>query len=368
MIARGSVARRLLVGQTLVLVGMTVSIVAAAVLIGPAVFDEHMRRAGHADQPDVLEHAEEAFYSAGSQALAVGLLVAIAGALVVTLATTRRLGGWLTSLSVGADRMSAGHYEEPVQLAGASPELERVATAFNGMAAEIQTTESRRRSLLTDVAHELRTPIATIDVTLEALEDGVLVPDAETYATLRAQSARLARLAADIRDVSAAEEGHPLRSVAEVATADLLNGAEQRWSRRYDDAQVTLSAYTQRNTLVCVDRARIDQVLDNLLANALRHTPPTGSVRIRAGRHKAMAVIEVVDDGEGIDAASLAHVMERFYRADPGRASVDGSGTGVGLAISRAIARSHDGDLVASSEGPGLGATFALMLPTFTKS
>lgn len=361
---RGSLPHRLLLGQGLLVMGMALSIILAAVLIGPAVFDDHMRRAGHGDQPEVLEHAQEAFYSAGLQSIGVGLLVAAGGAFIVTVVTTQRLSRWLNALSRGAERVSAGHYEQPVALSNASPELERVADAFNGMAAQIETTESRRRSLLTDVAHELRTPIAAIDVTIEALEDGVMEPGDQTYATLRAQSARLARLASDIRDVSAAEEGRQAVNRGRINVRELVEASVIQWAPRFADAGVRLSCSVERDAEVDVDRARIGQVLDNLLANALRHTFRDGYVDVQTGVMDERVDITVVDDGEGIDADALPHVMERFYRGDPARSSVDGTGTGVGLAISRAIARAHGGDLKVVSPGLGHGATFTLALPS----
>ncbi len=360
---RGSIARRLLVGQSLVVLGMTVSIVVVAALVGPAVFNDHMRRAGHGGQPDVLEHAQEAFYSAGLQSIGVGLLVAAVGALLVSLVSTRRLGRWLDALSRGALRVSAGRYDQPVQLAGSSPELECVADAFNGMSAQIQTTEARRRTLLTDVAHELRTPIASIDVTLEALEDGVLVPGPDTYATLRAQSARLARLASDIRDVSAAEEGRLRLTTEATNSADLVKASARQWGPRFEEAGVTLRLDVATGA-IDADPARITQVLDNLLGNALHHTPAGGHVEFRSSVSRGLVAIEVVDDGEGIDPDALPHVMERFFRADPARSRADGSGTGVGLAIARGIARAHGGDLLAHSAGVGRGATFTLVLPS----
>lgn len=357
-------ARRLLVGQALVVLGMAVSIVVAALLVGPAVFNEHMRRAGHGDQPDVLEHAQEAFFSAGLQSIGVGLLVAALGALLVSVITTRRLGRWLDALSQGARRVSGGRYDQPVELGGTSPELERVADAFNGMSTQIQTTETRRRTLLTDVSHELRTPIAAIDVTLEALEDGVLTPGPESYATLRAQSSRLARLASDIRDVSAAEEGRLRLIVKAVSPARVVEGSAHHWRQRFEDAGVTLRHHPRTDITVAMDQRRIAQVLDNLLANALRHTPAGGNVELATLADNGDVVITVSDDGDGIELTALPHVMERFYRADPSRTRTDGSGTGVGLAIARAIARAHGGDLVARSDGPGSGATFSLTLPS----
>ncbi len=361
--ARGPLARRLMVGQSLVLAGMAVTIVVVAILVGPAVFDDHMRQAGHANQPDVLQHAQEAFFSAGLLSIGVGLLVAIAGALAVTSVTTARLGRWLTALKRGAERVSSGRYEQPVVLPRTSPELERVADAFNAMSAEIQNTEARRRTLLTDVAHEMRTPLAAIDITLEAVEDGLLSADAGTMATLRAQSRRLARLAEDIRDVSAAEEGHMLLDPGPVSTEALISDVAAQWQRPFREAGVALHMEVEDSVVVCVDEARVAQVLDNLLANALRHTDKGGHVRLTAAVSGSTAHVSVTDDGEGIDASALPHIMERFFRADPARTLREDSGTGVGLAISRAIARRHGGDLVADSAGLGRGATFTLSLP-----
>ncbi len=362
---KGSLARRLMVGQSFVVLGMTMSIVVAAFLIGPAVFDDHMRQAGHGNQPDVLEHAQEAFFSAGLQSIGVGLLVAAVGALAVSLVTTRRLGRWLNALTGGASRVSAGHYDEPVMLEGSSSELERVADAFNSMASQIETTESRRRTLLTDVAHELRTPIAAMDVTLEALEDGVLAPGMDAYATLRSQSARLARLACDIRDVSAAEEGRQRLTPRLIATSELVDSCMQQWRHRCEEAAVTLNTPDGGpEVLVNVDPARVGQVFDNLLANALRHTEPGGHITVRTRALGGGVAIDVMDDGEGMSPEALLHVMERFYRADPARTHADGSGTGVGLAISQAIARAHGGDLTAFSEGLWRGSTLTLSLPS----
>lgn len=361
---RGSIARRLLVGQSLVVVGMTMSIVVAAALVGPAVFDDHMRRAGHGDQPEVLQHAQEAFVSAGLQSIGVGLLVAAVGALLVSVVSTRRLGRWLDALSSGAQHVSAGRYDRPVQLKGSSPELERVADAFNGMADQIRTTEARRRTLLTDVAHELRTPIAAIDVTLEALEDQVVLPGPDTYDTLRAQSSRLARLASDISDVSAAEEGRLLLLTETVSVAAVVEAAAVQWRPRFEEAGVVLTCSAATEMAIPLDRPRVGQVLDNLLANALRHTPAGGNVEVKCWVVDGFVVITVTDNGEGIESSALPHVMERFYRADPARSRADGSGTGVGLAIAKAIAQAHGGDLIASSDGLGCGAAFTLSLPS----
>lgn len=150
-----------------------------------------------------------------------------------------------------------------------------------------------------------------------------------------------------------------------VSPADVVEASVHLWLQRSEEAGVTLRHHAATDiAAIPMDRPRIGQVLDNLLANALRHTPVGGNVEISSSLVDGFVVITVTDDGEGIDAAALPHVMERFYRADPARNRADGSGTGVGLAIAKAIAHAHGGALMARSVGPGYGASFSLSLPS----
>jgi len=360
---RGTLAQRLLLAHALVIAAMTVTVVVAAAAVGPAVFDNHMRLAGHADQPAVLAHAQEAFRSAGLQAVAVGLAIGGLGALAVSAFVTRRLGLALGSLAEGAGRVARGDYSRPVDVPPGGRELASVAASFNAMAARLAATEATRRRLLTDLSHEMRTPIATIDVVLEGLDDGVLPADATTTATLRQQTARLARLASDIRDVSAAEEGRLALHPEPVPLADLLRAAAAAAAPAYQARGVRLEMGGVPDAVVAADRTRMGQVLDNLLRNAVQHTPPGGLVEVTAERADGGVRVCVRDNGAGIAADELPHVFERFYRGDTARRHDQGAGTGVGLAIARAIVEAHGGTLTAASDGPGRGAEFVVAWP-----
>lgn len=358
-----SISGRLLVAQVGVVAAMAVTVVGVAALIGPAAFDQHMMMAGHT-QPDVLLHAEEAFRSAGLTAIAAGLTMAGFLALAASVLVTRRIAAGLTALARGAERVAEGDYATSVTLPRADRELATVARSFNAMAARLADVEATRRRLLTDLSHELRTPLAAIDLVLEGVEDGVVPADATTLATLRAQTARLARLASDIRQVSAAEEGRLDLRPERVRVADLLAaavhtalpGCASRGVRPVvDDDDLP-------DVAVDVDRARIGQLLDNLLRNAVQHTPSGGTVTVWADAHAGLVRLGVRDTGSGIDPGDLPHVFERFYRG-AARRHDEGAGTGVGLAISRAIAAAHGGTLTAASDGPGLGSEFVLTLP-----
>jgi len=358
-----SLPGRLLVAQVVVVVAMALTMIGVAVAVGPRLFDEHLRQAGHGEQPETMAHAEEAFQAAGTSALVVGLLIAVGGAILVSLLLTSRLRSALAELTAAAQRIASGDYEHRVRDLEASAELAQLARNFNQMAARLAATEGTRRRLLTDLAHELRTPIATIEVALESLEDGVLDAGPDTIAMLRGQSERLARLTRDLREVSAAEEGQLDLALERTAVSALVDRAYVAAREEFARKQVELVAEpTATGLMVDVDPGRIGQVLANLLSNSLRHTPSGGRVTLAVRPLATTVRIEVADNGEGIAADHLPHVFERFYRADAARDREHG-GSGVGLAISQAIARAHGGGLSVVSAGVGRGATFTLELP-----
>jgi signal transduction histidine kinase len=359
-----TLGRRLLLAQGAVISAMALTMAGVAVLVGPPLFHAHMLEAGHVDPSPVVEHAELAFRNAGLISLGVGLGIAVLGALAVILLLNRRIGRSLTALTSAAEQVSGGDYDIRIAEPGVGSELSALAGAFNEMAARLQATEATRRRLLTDLAHEMRTPVATIDVCLEGLEDGILRLDETTIRTFREQTARLARLTEGIRDVSAAEEGRlDLRTVT-TSAHDVLEraylAAKEAFSRK--GVALTLRAPAADYPMLLVDPERIAQVLSNLLSNALRHTPPGGTVRLRTVTVDHIVQLLVEDDGEGIPLDALPHVFERFYRVDTARDRGHG-GTGVGLAISQAIAHAHHGKIDVASDGPGRGATFTLSLP-----
>lgn len=341
---------------------MAASMVATALLLGPRVFDDHFHEA-HAQGADLYGHAEEAFRSAGAASLAVGLLIAVLAASTVGVTVARRIGRALDAVADGASRVASGDYATPVTIRPSGRELDSVAATFNAMAAQIDATETARRRLLTDLSHEMRTPVAVIDVTLEALEDGVRVWDAEALAVLREQTGRLTRLAADLRDVSAAQEGRLEVSFAPVDLRDVTSHAAASARSAYAAASVHLATrLPEQEVLVEADRARLGQVLDNLLRNARQHTPPGGTVHLDLTLAPGHVTITVRDDGVGITPDALPHLFERFYRAGTERRD-ERPGTGVGLSISRALVEAHGGTLTAASDGPGTGARFDLTLP-----
>lgn len=358
-----TLAARLLAGQAVTITATAVTIVLTALVMGPPIFDDHLRRAGHGDQPLVVLHAAEAFRSAGLISLLVGLVMAGAGALGLGLFVSRRIAAPLRDCARAAARVAAGDYSAAVAVAHPTAEVAVVQRSLNDMAAQLARTEAVRARMLADLAHELRTPIASLRALLEAIEDGVSRPDGPTLAALREQTDRLERLARDVAEVSAAEQGHLNLRPTAMDVASWLDGVAvaARERARGTGVRLVLELAPGLATLHG-DPSRLTQALDNLLANAVRHTPAGGQVVLRATRGSAGLRLEVVDTGDGLAAEQLPHVFDRFYRTDAAR-DRDHGGVGIGLTISRAIVRAHGGDVTASSAGLGRGATFAVSLP-----
>ena len=358
-----SLASRLMIGQLIVLLAGALTITVLTVIIGPAVFHYHLLQTDLPVGSDELVHIERAYRDALALALGVGLVVSLLAAGLVTWNLARRLRQTLHGLTSAVDELSRGHYSTRVPSVGAGTELDSLAATLNDMAARLDAVEETRRQLLSDLAHELRTPIATLSAHHEAMADGVIEPEA-AMPILASQTMRLSRLADDISEVSRAEEGQLPVQLHPLTVDDLLESILPAWDERFETAGVALRRETAlpHSVTIHADPDRLAQVLGNLLSNALRHTSPGGTVTVSAATHGSTVEITVADDGEGFTNEDRSRLFERFFRADSSRTR-DNSGSGIGLTISRALVDAHGGTVAAASEGPGRGATFTIRLP-----
>jgi two-component system, OmpR family, sensor histidine kinase BaeS len=358
-------AGRLLLAQALVLMAGALTAWLVATIVGPSVFHQHLARSNVGSTSAQILHTERAFRSASAISLSLALLAALVAALAVSVYMTRRIGRSVATIATAASDVAGGHYDVRVPGPGLGPEFDALALGFNQMAGRLGSVEATRRRLLADLGHEMRTPVATLDAYLEALEDGVATLDPETAALLRAQTGRLARLSEDISSVSRAEEGQVRLDLQQVQLELVVDAAVDSFAEAFNAKGVSLLTHVSAPLPdVRMDRDRIGQVLGNVLDNALRHTPAGGTVTISAASSPRPGVVElsVADTGEGIPAEHLPHVFDRFYRVDAARDRAHG-GSGIGLAIAKALVEAHGGDLTATSPGTGKGSTFRLRLP-----
>lgn len=361
---RGSLAARLLGAQTIVLLAGAATTWVVASMVAPGTFHTHLQHAGVGHTAAEAMHVERAFNDSLLIALSVALVTSVLLALGVTAYFTRRVQRSTAAVAESAVDIASGQYRARVPSPGLGSEFDLLATTINELAERLGDVETTRRRILADLAHEMRTPLASIEAHLEAVEDGVRELDEATLAVLHSDTSRLQRLAEDISAVSQAEEGRLESRPVPTMAGTLLESAAAAARDAFDAKGVAL--LVDADTVagpVLVDPQRMAQVLGNLLDNALRHTPPGGTVKLTVGQpDRRWVELKVGDTGEGIDPAHLPHVFERFYRADAARARSRG-GSGIGLTISRALVEAHGGRLSASSGGLGAGATFTVRLP-----
>lgn len=357
---------RLLVAQTLVAVVAAATVWLVAAAVGPSLFHNHLHSAGVHVDAATNQHVEEAYRSASAISIGVALLASMAVAIAVSGYAASRIAKPVIRLAGAARQIAAGHPNVRVSAPSLSAEFADLTAAFNAMAERLETVEVTRRRLLADLAHETRTPVATLDGYLQGMQDGVVAIDDATISMLREQTARLTRLAQDITAVSEAEEHRLALHPRSVAVADLVAGAVHAAADRYASKRITLSSdIGPALPDVAVDPERMGQVLGNLLDNALRHTPPGGTVTVSATTTPGRDTITLAlaDTGDGIPAEHLPHIFERFYRVDRARDRAHG-GSGIGLAITKALVEAHGGTITVTSPGPGQGSTFTIILPT----
>lgn len=289
-------------------------------------------------------------------------IVAILVAGALSIFVTRRIIRPVQAMAAVSHRIAEGQYHERVPVQG-SDELAELARSFNSMAEALEQTEARRRSLLADVAHELRTPLSGIKGYMEGLTDGVVPPEAEIFSHIASDVDRLQRLVTDLEELSRLDAGVLTLKRQRVAAADLVRAAVDRLRPQAEDKGLTLAADVPAEPLaVDVDQDRILQVLLNLIGNAIQYTPPPGRVTVAARAHGTCVQIDVADTGIGIPGEHLPHVFERFYRVDRSRAR-SGGGSGLGLTIARYLVEAHGGRIWAASPGPEQGSTFSFTLP-----
>ena len=287
-----------------------------------------------------------------------GLLVALAFSVFLA----RRIGRPIELVTAAARRMGAGDLDQRVPVGGTA-ETADLAVNFNTMAANLATAQQLRRQLVADVAHELRTPLANIRGYLEAIEDGVVEPDEATVRTLREEAAQLNRLIDDLQELAQAESGALRLDRQASDLGELIERTVAATRARATEREIALAASIEPSLPpVEIDRQRVAQVLQNLLANALTHTASDGRVAVAARRLDDRFVeVAVEDTGAGIEPGDLPHIFERFYRADSSRARATG-GSGLGLTIARQLIAAHGGTIGATSQ-VGRGSRFAFTLP-----
>ena len=296
----------------------------------------------------------------GQAALIAGILGLLSGVVMA-----RGLSAPLGRLAAAVRRISGGQLDERVAVKGAA-EFVELAAAFNEMAANLQQAETLRRNLVADIAHELRTPLSIIQGNLQAILDDIYPLEKAEIADIYEETLILNRLISDLRELAQAEAGQLSLDLEPTELPPLVAKAVDLFAElaREKDIQLSVDMPSHLPSLLA-DQHRLQQVLHNLIANALRYTPPAGAIKIVVDEDQPARLVRVSvqDTGPGISAQDLPHVFDRFWRADKARSREQG-GSGLGLAIARQLVEAHGGHIGVESEGiAGRGSCFWFTLP-----
>jgi two-component system OmpR family sensor kinase/two-component system sensor histidine kinase BaeS len=282
-------------------------------------------------------------------------------ALVLANWARRRVANPLAGVMEVTERVIEGDLSARVEESHRGP-FASLESTFNRMLDELETTDQQRRNLTADVAHELNTPLHIIQGYLEGIADGIYPPDENTLNILLDETQLLSRLVEDLRTLSLAEAGELPLKLETFPLAELLEDVGTSFSGQSEATGVNLKVTTESGLHLTADPGRLDQIISNLVANALRHTPSGGEIKITANSEESGAVIIVEDTGEGIAPEDLSQVFNRFWRKDKSRERKATGGHGLGLAITQQLVHAHGGEISVESE-LGEGTRFRISLP-----
>lgn len=357
---------RLFFSHIIVMIVGLLTLLAIGKISSPRFFVVYLKQieVGGVSVRQVRTQLLQSFEDAWSQGAFWSMVVGASAAGGLSYLVSKRIVQPLIQMEEITKKFASGHMNERVP-ANEIPEVDQLATSFNRMAASLEDVERRRRELVSDLTHELRTPLTILKGYLEGLADGTIDPSSDIYYRLSKEVSRMQRLVNDLQELSKMEAGYLAIDARSFDLYPLLTSIIQKFSDQLiaENSPQILLVYPPETPPVLADPERVEQVLVNLIGNALRYTP-AGSITVQVEPAKDQIWISVIDTGQGIAREDLPHVFERFWRADRSRNRTSG-GTGIGLAICRRLVELQGGVIEAESE-LGKGSTFRFSLPIAT--
>ena len=273
----------------------------------------------------------------------VGMLVALGFGLLLARSLTRPVRDLITA----TQNMAQGQLEQQVPI-HSNDELGELAGAFNQMSTDLARANRSRKQMTADIAHDLRNPLTVLSGYLESLQDGKLKPTPERFAVMQAEVTHLQKLVEDLRTLSLADAGGLKLHLELTSIPELLARVTEAYHHQAEQQQINLKVEIEPDlSEINLDPTRMEQVLGNLVSNALRYTATDGEIRLEAKQLNGSLSVSVIDNGSGIPADILPHIFERSYRGDESRS---GNESGLGLAIAKSIVELHGANILAESE------------------
>jgi len=294
-----------------------------------------------------------------------GILVSAVG-ILLTFGLLRQMTGPLKQLTEASQQVAHGNLRRRVSVKSRD-ELGRLADSFNEMASSLEKAEKAKRQMIADVSHELRTPLTVLRTALEGLRDGLVEPTPENFAALHNKTLLASRLVDDLHQLALADAGKLTIQKKACDLGQLLAHIQTTIGVQLEDSGIRFFVEIPNDLPKAeADSQRIEQVILNLLSNAVRHTPEGGMIRLTARAIEGSSVqVSLCNTGPRLSDEDLAHVFDRFYRAEPSRSREEG-GAGLGLAIAKALIEAHGGKTWVENAPDG-GVCFHFTLPRSTE-
>lgn len=309
--------------------------------------------------PPAQRAIEEQYLERVNLSLLAAALGGVVLSLVLGLFVARTLTRPLRELTGATRALARGDLQQQVTV-HAADEIGELAQAFNQMNADLAQSQQGRKQMTADIAHDLRNPLTVLGGYLESLADGKLKPTPERFAVMQVEVTHLQRLVDDLRTLSLADSGDLRLQKEPVRVADLLERVADSYRNQAEAQSIRLEVQAQANLAeIALDPARMEQVLGNLVSNALRYTPEGGEIQLNGRQTEGGVILEVVDNGSGISPEIVPHIFERSFRGDSSRS---GDESGLGLAIAKSIVELHGGEIGVESEA-GQGSRFWILIP-----
>jgi len=303
--------------------------------------------------------AEESFIDSVNKALLPAALLAIGLGLALSLLLSGYISGPIRLLTSKVQDMAAGNLDQ--QIEGGASEIKELAKSFNHLARSLKEAEVLRRNMTSDIAHELRTPLATLQVNIEGMADGVIKPTKKNLDSIHEEITLLARIVSDLQDLSLLEAGKLSLKKQPTDIGLLVQQMVNNEEAELKEIGVSISAKLASDlSIINVDPDRLKQVLKNLITNAKHHTPKKGQITVEVGKNGAELEFIVIDNGKGISEKDLEQIFDRFWRAEKSRSRKFG-GAGLGLTIVKRLVEAHGGKVwVTSRLGQGTKVYFTI--------
>jgi two-component system, OmpR family, sensor kinase len=292
-----------------------------------------------------------------TQAALASLVIAVALATLIS----RSIARPMQNMAQAAGQIADGHLDRRVPIEG-TIEMQDMGASFNRMVDQLRDEQRSQQDFLANVSHDLKTPLTSIQGYSQAIVDGAAPDPVRAARIIYDEAARLNRMVVELTDLARLQAGRMSMQLTALDIGQLAAAVGQRLTIMAQEKHITLTLETPSLPPISGDGDRMDQVLTNLISNAIKYTPEGGTVSVKAAQANGGVMVEVRDTGIGIEPEQLPRIFERFYQVDKARGPR--RGTGLGLAIVQEIVTAHGGTISVASEGRGRGSTFTLWLPS----